>query len=66
MISMTTMTGIDVKMVLLLNLAIASIHVVEIHHASFNAVMITRLALRTVPAWKVVQMVVHAITGIAM
>ena len=62
---MIMMTGIDVKMVLLLNLAIASIHVVEIHHASFNAVMIMRLALKTVPAWKVAPMAVHVITGIA-
>ena len=66
MILMTMMIGIDVKMVLPMNLVIASIHVVEIHHALSNVVMITRPALKTALAWKVVPMDVHVITGIAM
>ena len=63
---MTMMIGIDVKMVLPMNLVIASIHVAGIRHASLNAAMITRPALKTALAWKVVPMDVHVRTGIAM
>ena len=60
------MTGIDVKMVLQLNLVIASILVLEIPHVSLIAENNTKIASKTVHAWKAVPMDAHVTTGIAM
>ena len=63
---MITMTGIDVKMDLPLNLETVSIHVGAIHLVSSNVVMITKQGSTTVPVWKAVLMDAHVTTGIAM
>ena len=63
---MTTMIGIDVKMVLPLSLVIVSILASEIPLVSLLVEKNTKKASKTVHVWKVVPTAVHVTTGIAM